>query len=903
MSESYKSFEDIIKGSGPLFQNLEHDYWAHIKGRRPVETLYEHSSLVADYLIKIIEAHGIETIIDKIICSLSEANFAASKARCREYLKEAFANSIFLHDLGKVNCNFQVNRMKNPLFKPKHLKIEHQHSFPGAYIFCNYYFKNILDDDLIENDDKYKLFFLIIALANPIIRHHSSYIDFFRKFENKKRELSECFEFLGLYNISIDQGISDHIFVNFNLLEEQFRDNLTHSQPPEKAYLEIYLLLKFSYSLLTACDFYATNEFISGFTVSDFGLIDDELRQKIQANFWSLKKYNAYLQEEFDYYTSKPFTELQERSNANLNILRQKLTGEVISTIRKKPDNHWYYIEAPTGAGKTNLSLSCISQLLEHDKTLNKIFYVFPFTTLITQTFEGIKETIGLTNNELIQLHSRTGLHKKSESEDGEAKYGGEKVYYLDHLFVNYPFVVTSHVKFFEIVKGNDKETNYLFHRLCNSIVVIDELQSYNPKHWDKMIYFIEHYAEMLNMRFIIMSATLPKIDEMSRTVKGRFISLTPNKDLYFRNPNFKGRVTFDFTLIERLKEFKNNKVQYLSELADRIKENAEDYASNNDGKIRVLVEFITKNTASQFFTEILKKKDFSDYKIVLISGDILEHRRQEIIREIKCGTDGKVVLISTQVVEAGVDIDMDLGFKNRSILDSDEQLAGRVNRNASKNGCKVFLFELDSIKTIYGKDERYKQQTLNEYFEKNWKEILVEKRFHELYKKVFEERLRSDWTDADRFQAYQSNFTCLDLQSIQRDFTLIEDDQSESVFIPLDVSVPEKFDSPELLNKWDLLTPQGRISGEKVFQRLVEILTRDKKEHDFLEYKIDLKKVAGLVSLFVVNLYPKVINALSIRFDPEKEKYGFKYLSHHCGVYSYENGFVIDNVKEDIFL
>src|SRR5690606_14120737 len=116
----------------------------------------------------------------------------------------------------------------------------------------------------------------------------------------------------------------------------------------------------------------------------------------------------------------------------------------------------------PTGAGKTNLSLGCILELLEHDKSLNKIFYVFPFTTLITQTFDAIKETYGLTNNDLIQLHSRTGLHQKTAGDEGDAKYGDEKSLYLDHLFVNYPFMVTSHVKFFEIIKGNDKETNYL---------------------------------------------------------------------------------------------------------------------------------------------------------------------------------------------------------------------------------------------------------------------------------------------------------------------------------------------------------------------------------------------------------------------------------------------------------
>src|SRR5690606_11025383 len=130
------------------------------------------------------------------------------------------------------------------------------------------------------------------------------------------------------------------------------------------------------------------------------------------------------------------FKDLQEICNKNLNNLRQKLTAEVVSNIRDNRDSHWYYIEAPTGAGKTNLSLACISELLEKDKTLNKIFYVFPYTTLITQTFREIKRSIGVTEHELIELHSKTGLHSKSvDAEDGDARYGDDRHFYLDHLF------------------------------------------------------------------------------------------------------------------------------------------------------------------------------------------------------------------------------------------------------------------------------------------------------------------------------------------------------------------------------------------------------------------------------------------------------------------------------------
>lgn len=122
----------------------------------------------------------------------------------------------------------------------------------------------------------------------------------------------------------------------------------------------------------------------------------------------------------------------------------------------------------------------------------------------------------------------------------------------------------------------------------------------------------------------------------------------------------------------------------------------------------------------------VIEDKNFLAFLTFSFSNPIIRHHSSYLDfydrfnQKIKKKQDQKVILISTQVVEAGVDIDMDLGFKNRAILDSDEQLAGRINRNASKNGCKVFLFELDSVKNVYGNDERYKRQQSDKYSEKN---------------------------------------------------------------------------------------------------------------------------------------------------------------------------------------
>src|SRR5690606_6094201 len=118
-----------------------------------------------------------------------------------------------------------------------------------------------------------------------------------------------------------------------------------------------------------------------------------------------------------------------------------------------------------------------------------------------------------------------------------------------------------------------------------------------------------------------------------------------------------------------------------LTELADKLIEESQTYSAKDFGKAKPLgsvytiVEFIFKKTATEFH-QIIKHTDFFD-EIFVLSGTILEHRRRYIINFLKNKSNRKkkILLITTQVVEAGVDIDMDLGFKDRSLIDSDEQL------------------------------------------------------------------------------------------------------------------------------------------------------------------------------------------------------------------------------------
>src|SRR5690606_33474165 len=131
--------------------------------------------------------------------------------------------------------------------------------------------------------------------------------------------------------------------------------------------------------------------------------------------------------------------------------------------------------------------------------------------------------------------------------------------------------------------------------------------------------------------KFILMSATLPKLEKLN-VIKEQaqdFIYLLPNaKKRYFNNPNFSGRVTFNFDLFDR-------QDLELTELADKLIEESQTYSAKDFGKAKPLgsvytiIEFIFKKTATEFH-QIIKQTDFFD-EIFVLSGTILEHRRRHI--------------------------------------------------------------------------------------------------------------------------------------------------------------------------------------------------------------------------------------------------------------------------------
>lgn len=917
---SFKSSEALLARLPRLADHLpEADcYWGHTPGpQAPAdklpELLQEHIDRVNATCLGLVRAHGLEPIMDGLIAELLPTIKATDSSWAGDFVKMGFLAAVAFHDFGKVNENYQLHLQNGQFGRPVPNGIDSEHSGLGAFLWLHYALNQLnavaLDDVALD-----KLTALALDFADIILNHHSTKL-FRRDFAPEKYNRLDTY----LAKLALP-AVPDTLAVtadkdSYNQDFYQLRKGTT----PDG--FARFALLKLCFSLLTASDYLATLGYMQ--TGGDYtrldaptlGILSAEDKAAFSARFRSFD-YNRAALTDPNRYADLPWEQVQERSKDNLNTLRQKLLAEVVRTVRREPTAPLFYLEAPTGAGKTNLSLAVTLELLNHDARLGKVFYVFPFTTLITQTYDDIKAKLGLSDTQIVQLHSKAEFATKTTPSAEEGAYGAAWHNHVDNLFVQYPITLLSHVRFFDVLKGNRKEANYLLHRLANSVVVLDEVQSYNPALWDHVNYFLLHYARQFNIRVVVMSATLPKLYQLTREAEApKVVPLVADARRYFQNANFAGRIQFDFGLLSNDwrkryadKQDETGRQQVLQELAEAVATRCAEFATDNQGQVAAIIEFITKKSAAGFGEVVRKHPAFADYQIRVLSGSILEPRRREVVRWLKnADTRTKnphILLICTQVVEAGVDIDMDLGFKDRSLLDSDEQLAGRVNRNASRPAGPVYLFDLDSEAGIYGPDLRLKA-VRKELQPGDYERILREKDFGYLYDRVLAELNKRQDTLLDKFGKYLQAVRLLDYEDIDRQFQLIDND-TESVFIPWHLPATQPEFSPSELH---LLSQQGcyqegapTVDGQAVFALYVDTIRN--KSGDFIRDREARQRLQSIMSKFTISVYPQLASQMrGATPASDWHGYGFVYLDEPAQYYSYEEGLLPKaNFSSDIW-
>jgi len=817
-SSKYLNFEDI--GLGADMDNI----FAHQKISKSKETLEEHSNLTKKYLEMLIEKKNLSEFIDSLLESISVENF--------DLLKRLFYNAVYLHDLGKANKSFQKNKMDNILFGEKDTELSN-HSLPSAKKYINLFKYEI--EKISDDGEYYTLIYVVYNFAYQISKHHgrlTNFEDFANKINNT--DLKNAFDSLDVLKIS------------------EF---------------ELYILNKLLFSLLVSSDYYATSEYMVDLKTTDFGLLDNDHIDLLIEKFESSKIISSIRL--FD------LGKLKFDDN-DINKIRSEMFLESEKNLKSNFNNNIFYLEAPTGSGKTITSINLGLKLLKNDPKINKLFYIFPFNTLVEQTKKTFDDIFSdVIDVEVINSITPAREYKSDKQEEEETKYAKS---YLNRLFFHSPIILTTHVSLFNILFGTSKDDNYPLWQLANSVIIIDEIQSYNNNLWWYMIEFFQKYAELLNIKIIIMSATLPKLDillENDGKSKNSFVDLIINRDELFQNSFFKDRVDVDFSLLVNetfinSDEIRINRIEKLLELLKRESKN----------KNKLLLEFIKKDTAREFY-EILKEEMNESFQIFELTGDDNKAYRDFVISKTK--EDIKIIIVATQVIEAGVDIDMDIGFKDISTLDSEEQFMGRINRSCKKENSKVYFFDLDDERKIYKGDNRLE----NNLRKSCNQEILIEKNYKNFYKDVLnrikENGLRFESGLNTSFENFKSFLAKLNYSEISKTMTLI-DSQNHTIFFPFEIDV-NLYDIKEFKDIDDSLLTGEFLDGEKVWRTFKEL----NEIESFSEMKVKKSKINSLMQFFTFNV---------TRYNGSEFK--CSYAEVESGIYyikNYEN-FVTDDLK-----
>lgn len=915
----FKTFEELKQDLFDLKQipNID-NYFAHLKEDENKniidrETLFEHTENIKEIFLSYNQILNWDELIDRLILDIFE-NFIFRSLLLKEntitkigeqigsLIKLFFLDGILFHDYGKLNPKFQKDRMKNNLNKKTNFTSEH--ALLSAIFYVVYYYDKTKREVIkLELEDKetnflfsFLIFFVMLFSLSLKNHHHPEIgdisIEVSYKYKNYKKEdyieLDLPFDFSHL-DLVLDQ-MDDIINADYNY-KELFIN--------EYNYFSLFSLEKLHFSILNRIDYLATSKYYFDIIIKKPELIlTKEDKKQLYEEFYQIS-YNQEL------------LKLQEIKNVdNLNILRTQIALEVRENINKFYKENIFYLQSPTGSGKTNLSFLCVVELLSKRKDLNKVFYVLPFNSLSDQIYTWLNNNFLKEKNKIFQIHSYVGFldidDRNNQKEEIDAKYGNERAIFLDYLFLNFPILVMSHVRFFGILKTSSKQENYFLSQIHNSIVIIDEIQSYPPKEWDKIKFFIENYSKLFNICFIIMSATLPKIHSIKTQENNReYRSLLENSNKYFSHSLFRNRVKFNFNLIEETKKIKENREKleviynyFINILPHFI------YKEN----LKIVVELITKKSAYEFYKYFKEKSEdeelLKDFKFLFLSGTILFPLRKKILKEIQ--NNQKVILITTQVIEAGMDLDFDLGFKDIAILDSEEQLAGRINRNALKSDCYLYLFDYSKTGRIYRGDYRYKILANIDDKDSVFKEFLENKNFDSYYQHILKFINLKNETELimDNFKEFTEYFKNINFSNINKKFEII-DSHTISIFIPIKIE-KEYFKPKEIQFLKDLkLNTSKYIDGKEVWDAYLKGM----KNKNYFDKMVFFEKLNSILSNYIINIFYNE-NLLKNLIEYSNSEYlnytNILYLENYEEIYSIENGLDIEKLKsagEDIIL
>src|SRR3989339_726086 len=373
------------------------------------------------------------------------------------------------------------------------------------------------------------------------------------------------------------------------------------------------------------------------------------------------------LKELFDNYMT------EKKSDSELNKKRNEILEQCRNKASLPPG--FFSLNVPTGGGKTLSSMAfALNHALKHDK--KRIIMAIPYTSIIEQTAKVFK--YGTDNNDEIEQRKKIGKYLFGENQvvEHHSNLDPENESSKNRLAAenwDAPIIVTTNVQLFESLFANRTSACRKLHNITNSIIILDEAQMLPPEYLKPILSVLKGLVDYFGVTVVMMTATQPALIGKIGIEPNSFEGLT-NITNIIDDPDSLTKV------------FKRVDVKFPDDLNKR--KNWEEIAEELKTFDQVLCVVNTKNDCRQLHSLMPEGT-------VHLSAFMCGEERSEIISEIKTKLKNRepIKVISTQLVEAGVDIDFPVVYRALAGLDSIAQAAGRCNREGRMDTGIVHVF------------------------------------------------------------------------------------------------------------------------------------------------------------------------------------------------------------------
>lgn len=359
-------------------------------------------------------------------------------------------------------------------------------------------------------------------------------------------------------------------------------------------------------------------------------------------------------------------SEKSRGSRSPVAACRASLLADCRGIAQRSPG--LYSLTAPTGCGKT---LSSMSFALRHAAShgMRRVIYALPFTSVTEQNAAVLREALGQFGSKAVLEH-----HSAYRSPwDGSTEETRPDRVWHRLMVENWdaPVIVTTNVRLLESLFASGASDCRKLHRIAKSVIVLDEAQTLPVQMLKPTLTVLRELASSYGCTIVLCSATMPAVTHRSDFP----IGLSPVQEI----------VSDPIALERSMRRVAIQRVGGLTDesLLDRI------------APLRqALVVVNTRPHAARLFRALRGR----GVPCVHLSGLLCPEHRTAVVAQVKerLRADAQCVVISTQVVEAGVDIDFPVVFRGMAGLDSIIQAAGRCNREGRLPTCPVFVFDTE---------------------------------------------------------------------------------------------------------------------------------------------------------------------------------------------------------------